>query len=157
MRWVTLEEKKRILVVDDDDAILSSVATILQLKGYNVDTAETGRQAIEKSQSQFFNLALLDIKLPDMEGTSLLVKMHQTTPRMMKIMLTGYPSLENAVAALNLGADAYLLKPVNPKDLLKVVEEKLTEQSEAEALSEEKVAEWVRTRLRKAQQEDGSE
>jgi DNA-binding NtrC family response regulator len=157
MRWVSLEEKKRILVVDDDDAILSSVATILQLKGYNVDTAETGRQAIEKSQSQFFNLALLDIKLPDMEGTSLLVKMHQTTPRMMKIMLTGYPSLENAVAALNLGADAYLLKPVNPKDLLKVVEEKLTEQSEAEALSEEKVAEWVRTRLRKAQQEDGSE
>lgn len=152
-----MEEKKRILVVDDDDAILSSVATILQLKGYNVDTAETGRQAIEKSQSQFFNLALLDIKLPDMEGTSLLVKMHQTTPRMMKIMLTGYPSLENAVAALNLGADAYLLKPVNPKDLLKVVEEKLTEQSEAEALSEEKVAEWVRTRLRKAQQEDGSE
>jgi DNA-binding NtrC family response regulator len=152
-----LEEQKRILVVDDDGAILKSVATILQLKGYNVDTAETGRQAIEKSQSQFFNLALLDIKLPDMEGTSLLVKMHQTTPRMMKIMLTGYPSLENAVTALNLGADAYLLKPVNPKDLLKVVEEKLTEQSEAEALSEEKVAEWVRTRLRKAQQEDVSE
>jgi DNA-binding NtrC family response regulator len=152
-----LEEQKRILVVDDDDAILKSVATILQLKGYNVDTAETGRQAIEKSQAHFFNLALLDIKLPDMEGTSLLVKMHQTTPRMMKIMLTGYPSLENAVTALNLGADAYVLKPVNPKDLLKVVEEKLAEQSEAEALSEEKVAEWVRTRLRKAQQEDGSE
>lgn len=152
-----MEEQKRILLVDDDQAILSSVATILQLKGYNVETAETGRQAIEKSQSQFFNLALLDIKLPDMEGTSLLVKMHQTTPRMMKIMLTGYPSLENAVTALNLGADAYLLKPVNPKDLLKVVEEKLTEQSEAEALSEEKVAEWVRTRLRKAQQEDALE
>jgi DNA-binding NtrC family response regulator len=152
-----LEEKKRILVVDDDDAILKSVATILQLKGYDVDTAETGRQAIEKSQSQFFNLALLDIKLPDMEGTALLVKMHHTMPRMMKIMVTGYPSLENAVAALNLGADAYVLKPVNPKDLLKVVEEKLTEQSEAEALSEEKVAEWVRTRLRKAQQENGSE
>jgi len=152
-----LEEKKRILVVDDDDAILKSVATILQLKGYEVDTAETGGQAIEKSQSQLFNLALLDIKLPDMEGTDLLVRMHQTTPRMMKIMLTGYPSLQNAVVALNLGADAYLLKPVNPKDLLKVVEEKLTEQREAEALSEDRVAEWVRTRLRKVQQENRSE
>ena len=152
-----MEEKKRILVVDDDDAILKSVATILQLKGYEVDTAETGGQAIEKSQSQLFNLALLDIKLPDMEGTDLLVRMHQTTPRMMKIMLTGYPSLQNAVVALNLGADAYLLKPVNPKDLLKVVEEKLTEQREAEALSEDRVAEWVRTRLRKAQQENRSE
>jgi len=152
-----LEDKKKILVVDDDDAIAKSVATILQLKGYDVDTANTGHQAIEKSQSQLFNLALLDIKLPDMEGTDLLAKMHHTTPRMMKIMITGYPSLENAVAAVNLGADAYLLKPVNPKDLLKVVEEKLAEQSEAEALSEEKVADWVNTRLRKALQENRPE
>ena len=152
-----MEDKKKILVVDDDDAIAKSVATILQLKGYDVDTANTGHQAIEKSQSQLFNLALLDIKLPDMEGTDLLAKMHHTTPRMMKIMITGYPSLENAVAAVNLGADAYLLKPVNPKDLLKVVEEKLAEQSEAEALSEEKVADWVNTRLRKALQENRPE
>jgi len=150
-------EKKSILIVDDDKEIIRTLKDILQFKGYIVDTAETGREAIEKSKIRLYNLALLDIKLPDMEGTDLLVKTHGTMPRMMKIMLTGYPSLENAVTALNLGADAYLLKPVNPKDLLKVVEEKITEQSEAEALSEEKVAEWVRTRLRKAQQEEVSE
>jgi DNA-binding NtrC family response regulator len=148
-----LEERKRILVVDDDRAILQSLVTILQEKGYDVDSAETGREAIEKSAGRLFNLALLDIKLPDMEGTELLVKIHQTTPRMMKIMITGYPSLKTAVDAINLGADAYLLKPVNPKDLLKVVEEKLREQSEAETLSEDKVAEWIGTRLRKVKQD----
>jgi len=148
-----LEERKRILVVDDDRAILRSLVTILQARGYDVDSAETGREAIEKSASRLFNLALLDIKLPDMEGTELLLKMHQTTPRMMKIMITGYPSLRSAVDAINLGADSYLLKPVNPKDLLKVVEEKLREQSEAETLSEDKVAEWIETRLRKVKQD----
>ena len=149
-----MEEKKKILVVDDDKGILDTVTTILRLKGFDVDTAETGHDAIERSRLTHFNLALLDIKLPDMEGTELLVKMHQGNPRMMKVMLTGYPSLENAVTAVNLGADAYLMKPVNPKDLLKVVEEKLREQSEAEMLSEEKVAEWIQTRLRKVKQED---
>ena len=95
------------------------------------------------------NLALLDIKLPDMEGTSLLTKIHQTEPRMIKIMVTGYPDLDNAVQSLNLGADAYLLKPVNPKALLKVVTEKLGEQEEAERMGEDKVRSWIETRVMK--------
>ncbi|MFQ5712375.1 MAG: response regulator [Candidatus Geothermarchaeales archaeon] len=76
-------------------------------KAISVDTTETGREAIEKSEAQFFNLALRDIKLPDMEGTKLLTKMHRTTPWMVKIMVTGHAILENAVEALNLRADAY--------------------------------------------------
>ena len=67
-------------------------------------------------------------------------------------MLTRYPSIENAAASVNLGADAYLFKPVNPKELLRVVEEKLREQSEAETLTEDKIAEWIETRLRKLKQ-----
>jgi len=122
---------------------------ILELKGYKIDTAKTGQEAIEKSKANFYNLALLDIKLPDMEGTDLLVKMHGSEPKMMKVMLTGFPSLENAVRALNLGADAYLMKPINPKELLKVIEEKLREQWEAEVMGEEKVRDWIETRLRK--------
>jgi len=142
-------EKKSILIVDDDKSILESLKDILQSEGYSVDTVETGREAIEKSSDRFYNLALLDIKLPDIEGTELLTKMHRDTPRMMKIMITGYPSLENAVKALNLGADAYVMKPVNPGKLLKVVEEKLREQEEAESMTEEKVTEWVKTRIQK--------
>jgi two-component system nitrogen regulation response regulator NtrX len=142
-------EKKSILIVDDDRAILRSLKDILQFKGYVIDTAETGREAIEKSKIKFFNLALLDIVLPDMEGTDLLTKIHGTMPRMMKVMLTGYPSLENAVKSLNLGADAYIMKPVSPDKLLKVIEEKLREQSEVEGLSEDRITEWVETRLQK--------
>lgn len=127
-------ERKRILIVDDDETILKSLREILQSEGYYVDAVKTGREAIEKSLVQFYNLALLDIKLPDMEGTELLTKMNTNTPRMMKVMVTGHPSLENAVEALNLGADAYIMKPVNPEELLKVVEEKLRLQEETEMI-----------------------
>ena len=142
-------EKKNILIVDDDEAILKSLKDVLQSQGYIVDTVETGGEAIEKSEAQFFNLALLDIKLPDMEGTELLTKMHRDAPRMMKIMITGYPSLENAVEALNLGADAYIMKPVKPEKLLALIEEKLEEQSQAEKMTKDKITEWIKTRIRK--------
>jgi len=145
------KEKKSILVVDDDKNILESFKSILESEGYCVDMVESGREAIEKSKAKFHNLALLDIKLPDMEGTELLTKLHRDTPRMMKIMVTGYPSLENAVKSLNLGADAYIIKPVDPEELLKLVEEKLVEQKQAEKMSEEKVAEWIESRIRKLQ------
>jgi DNA-binding NtrC family response regulator len=150
-------KKKSILVVDDDTAILKYAKDILQLEGYDVDVAETGFNAIEKSNAHFYNLALLDIKLPDMEGTELLTKMHRTTPTMMKIMVTGFPSLENAVEALNMGADAYLLKPVELEELLKVVKEKLKEQEEVEKMSDERVADWIKTRVQKLMANNNAE
>jgi len=125
-------EKKSILVVDDDKTILDSFKDLLQSRGYNVETAETGREAIEKSRARSFDLALLDIKLPDVEGTKLLITLHEKLPKMVKIMVTGYPSQKNAIEALNLGADAYVIKPVKPEELLKVVKKKLKEQREAE-------------------------
>jgi len=64
-------------------------------------------------------------------------------------MITGYPSLENAVEALNLGADAYIIKPVKPEKLLTLIEEKLEKHSQAEKMTEEKVTEWIKTRALK--------
>jgi DNA-binding NtrC family response regulator len=145
-------KKKSILVVEDDKAILKSLKEILQSEDYSVDTAKTGKDALRKSQRKFFNLALLDIKLPDIEGTELLKTMHKKQPEMMKIMVTGYPSLENAVIALNQGADAYLIKPVKPEKLLDLIEDKLEEQSQAEKMTEGKVTEWIKTRARKIEQ-----
>ena len=142
-------KKKSILVVEDDKAILKGLKEILQSEDYSVDTAETGQEALQKSQKKFFNLALLDIKLPDVEGTELLKIMHKNQPEMMKIMVTGYPSLENAAIALNRGANAYIIKPVKPEKLLDLIEGKLDEQSEAEKMTEEKVTEWIKTRARK--------
>ncbi len=68
---------------------------------------------------------------------------------MIKIMVTGYPNLQNAVEALNYNADAYLIKPVNYEKLLKVIEEKLEKQREEETLTAEKIAAFVKTRTQK--------
>ena len=143
----------RILIVEDDTNIRVPLSTILQQNGYSVDIAKTGQEAIQKSKTSFFNLALLDIRLPDMEGTRLLTTMQENLPKMVKIMITGYPSLENAVEALNHGADAYLIKPVKPEKLLALIEEKLEEQSQAEKMTEENVTEWIKTRVRKIELE----
>jgi len=143
------ERNPSILIVEDDENIRETLSTILQQKGYKTDTAKTGQEAIQKSKTQFFNLALLDIKLPDMEGTQLLTIIQETLPKMMKIMITGYPSLKNAVEALNLGADAYIIKPVKPEKLLALIEEKLKEQQQAEKITEKKIIEWIKTRARK--------
>lgn len=144
-----IKNKASILIVEDDVDIRETMSTILQQNGYSTDTAENGYEAILKTKARFYNLALVDIKLPDMEGTKLLTTMHENMPGMVKIMVTGYPSLENAVEALNLGADAYVVKPVKPKNLLLVIEEKLEQQRLTEKMTEDKVTEWIKTRVRK--------
>ena len=143
------KNKPSVLVVEDDANIRVPLSTILQQKGYKTDTAKNGKEAIQKSKAKFYNLALLDIKLPDMEGTKLLTTMHENMPKMVKIMVTGYPSLENAVEALNHGADAYVIKPVKTEKLLALIEEKLEVQRQAEKMTEDKVTEWIKTRARK--------
>ncbi len=147
------ESKSRVLIVDDDQAILKSLGDYLSLKGYAVDTAKTGREAIEKSKNQFFNLAVLDIKLPDMDGIDLLTKMHKTDPRMIRIMLTGFPSMTTAVNSLNKQADAYLLKPVEPERLLKVVEEKLGKQSRELKMDKDRLIKYIETRDKEFEKE----
>jgi len=146
-----MAETFRILVVDDDESIRKVLATILEEKGYVVDTAENGKEAIEKSNAKFYNLALIDIRLPDMEGTQLLTAMKETTPKMVKIIITGYPSLQNAVEAVNKGADAYILKPFNMDSVLNTIQEHLKKQQEAKKYSEEKVAEFIETRAKETE------
>lgn len=141
-------EHTRILVVDDDESVRKVLATILEEKGYVVDTAENGKEAIEKSKTKIYNLALLDIRLPDMKGTELLTAMKETTPKMIKIIMTGYPSLQNAIKAVNKGADAYMLKPLNMDNALRTIKGHLKNQKQAKKYSEQKVAEFIETRAR---------
>lgn len=133
----------RILIVDDEESIRTALATILEEEGYITETAKNGKEAIEKSEAKFYNLALIDIRLPDMEGTELLTAIRETTPKMVKIIMTGYPSLQNAVEAVNKGADAYILKPFKIEDILKTIKEELKKQRVARKYSEERVAEFI--------------
>jgi DNA-binding NtrC family response regulator len=140
-------ERARILVVDDDDGIRKSMKAILEDEGYNVDVAENGKEAIQKTQKKAYNLALLDIRLPDMEGVELLKLLKDSVPKIRKIIVTGYPSVQNAIAALNKGADAYLIKPVRLKKLLKTVKDQLKQQEDDKAYCEQKVAEFIDFRI----------
>jgi DNA-binding response OmpR family regulator len=119
------EPKKTILVVDDDKSILRTFSRILQKSGYEIDTAETGKEAMEKTENRHYDLALVDVRLPDIDGTELLAKLKKQLQQTIKIMITGFPSLETGVKALDEGADAYLVKPVKPEELLILLEEKL--------------------------------
>lgn len=144
-----MKNKEKILIVDDDEGICKTLSLILENKSYSVETANTGKETLEKSKTKICNVALLDIRLPDIEGTKLLKALREATPRMIKIMVTGYPRLDNAVEALNLGADAYLMKPVYPGDLIKTIEEKLEAQKKAETMTEEKIAVFLEARTQK--------
>ena len=144
-----IPKKVCILIVDDDKAITESLSMVLQSEGYETDVAYTGKEAIEKSQRNLFNLAILDIRLPDIEGTSLLVQLRETSPKMMKIMLTGHPMFANAVKSLNFGADAYLVKPVDLPQLLETIKNKIEEQKAAETATEDSITAFLQTRKEK--------
>ncbi len=143
-----MNDKARILVIDDDENILKDLSSILEQEGYSVDTAKNGKEAILKSQTNYYNLALIDIRLPDMEGTTLLTTMKESVPKMVKIILTGYPALDNAIQATNKGADGYMTKPVQSDKLLDMIKIHLKKQQEATTYSETKVAEFIQTRAR---------
>ena len=144
-----MSETSRILVIDDDESIRMVLKTILEDEGYNVDTAETGNEAITKTKTNFYNLALIDIRLPDMEGTKLLSSMKETFPPMVKIIVTGFPTMENAIEAVNKGADGFVTKPIEDVDgFLCKIKEQLRKQQDKKKFSEAKVAEFVETRAK---------
>ena len=143
-----MDKTARILIVDDDENIRKVLAAILEDEGYSVESVDTAKKGIEKSETDFFNLALLDVRLPDMEGIELLAKLRETKPKMRKIIITGYPTLQNAVGAVNKGADAYVMKPFDVEKMLKTIKEQLKKQEEERSFSEQKVAEFIETRVK---------
>ena len=142
-----MNKTARILVVDDDEPIRKTMKVILEDEGYIVDLAGTGKEAIKKTQEKIYNVALIDIRLPDMEGIELLEKMKDNVPKTRKIMVTGYPSMENAISSLNKKADAYLLKPVDIEKILHTIKEQLQAQENERKFSEQKIAEFIESRV----------
>jgi DNA-binding NtrC family response regulator len=122
--------------------------TILEDEGYSVEAVGTAKSAIEKTKRNFYNLALIDIRLPDMEGIELLSKIREPVPKMRKIIITGYPTLQNAMEAVNRGADAYIVKPFDMDKVLKTIREQLEKQEEEKRYSQEKVAEFIEARVK---------
>ncbi len=116
---------KSLLIVDDDATLLKTFSRILQKAGYNVEIAETCGEALQKIQTQTFHAALIDVVLQDCNGLDLLPKIEETSPKTVKIVITGTDLPENRAKASNYGADAYLSKPVKPEILMSIIDEKL--------------------------------
>jgi len=110
-----MPKKPGLLLVDDDEDMLETLSDVFQEKGYRIETAKTGKEAIAKAKKRFFDAALLDIKLPDVTGIEVLQAFKEKHPSMMTMIATGHATLRNAVEALNLGANAYVTKPVDPE------------------------------------------
>jgi DNA-binding NtrC family response regulator len=110
-----------ILVVDDDAALLQSLKEILEAEGYEVTTAADGEQGLRYLQEQVFDLVLSDLALPGLDGMELLKYLTQEQPGCPCIIVTGYGSIANAVAAIRQGAYDYFTKPVYPTELRLVV------------------------------------
>lgn len=97
--------------------------------------AETAQEALTKLETRSYDLALIDNRLPDMEGITLLSHIQSTLPNMKRILMTGFPTPEDNVKALNRGADAYLIKPIKPDELIRIVNEMVSKQAESENIN----------------------
>jgi K+-sensing histidine kinase KdpD len=123
-----MKASESILVVDDDLDFLEIIKRILENKGFEVETTPSAGEAITRIKERFYNAAILDISLPDADGTELLSKLLEMHPDIIAIMLTGHSSVQNAIKSLNRGAFAYLEKPLDPENLLSVINRGLEKQ-----------------------------
>ncbi|HLP16396.1 MAG TPA: response regulator [Bacteroidota bacterium] len=115
-----------VLVVDDEDALRSVLSTELLSEGYVVETAPDGDDAIAILQQKAFDLVLLDIKMPRVDGFEVLRFIKQRYPNTKVIMLTGFADLKNAIESKKLGAEDFVSKPYDLVDLLTTIERVLS-------------------------------
>lgn len=111
----------KILIVDDEQIIRDSFSRVLLKEGYAVEAVASGRLALERIAEEPFDLVLLDLKMPGLDGLETLREIKARDPDIICIMITGYPTIESAVKAVKSGAYDYLTKPCNPEELRMVV------------------------------------
>jgi two-component system response regulator AtoC len=134
----------RILIVDDEEIVRESLADWLAKDGYTVDAAPDGESALARLRSDEWSIALVDLKMPGMDGLQVLEAARKLNPEIAVVMITAYATVETAVRAIKLGATDYIVKPFDPEELSLVVQKILSHQ----AITRENAA------LRKALQKD---
>lgn len=118
---------KNILIVDDDAELRANLSKILRNKGYKIDEASSGKEAIEKAMSKEFDISLLDLMMPKMSGMDVLTELRKLSPRTKVIMITAFATVDNAVEALKRGASDYISKPFKTEELLAKIRRALEE------------------------------
>jgi DNA-binding response OmpR family regulator len=114
---------KRVLVVDDTKNIRVLLTTCLEVEGYEADTASDGKAALEKLQANAYDLAFLDIKLPELSGTEVLRKLRASDIYIPIVIMTAFATVKNAIECTKLGAVQYLQKPFTAEKVRMVMKE----------------------------------
>jgi DNA-binding NtrC family response regulator len=109
--------KDAILIIDDDEGSCETLKDIFEEQGYHVSTALDGRKGLETIRRGRFQVALVDIKLPDIDGVNLIKRIKAKDPKLYVIMITAFASIENTIDALNRGAYSYFTKPLNIEEV----------------------------------------
>ena len=116
---------KPILIVDDEPIVRESIRDWLKDAGYQAETADSGEQALEMIEKQDFSVMILDVRLPGKTGIKVLKEVKALKPQIKTIIITAYPTVEMAAEAMKLGAVDYLVKPVAPDELERLIRETL--------------------------------
>ena len=124
-----MDRPVKILIVDDEVNLLQSLSDVLKKKGYSVATAQNGLEALEKLKERYFNIAIVDLKMPKMGGMELLEVMKERYPQTLVVILTGYGIIKNAVEAMKKGAYNYLIKPFSPDEILLIANKIMEEEN----------------------------
>ena len=115
-----MQDKTKILVIDDEEVVRLSHRRILAGERFNVETVLDGAEGLQLLEQHPVDVVLLDLRMPGMDGISVLKRIKEKWPEIEVIVITGYPSIETAKEAIQLGAYDYLAKPAHPEDIMKV-------------------------------------
>ncbi len=134
-------EEIKILVIDDERGIREGCRRILESENYQVAVAETGEKGIEVAQTDKFAMALIDLKLPGMDGLAVINELRKIDSEIVPIIITGYGTVETAVEAMKAGAFDFVAKPFTPNEIINVVDKgliQIKERQEGLELKQEK-------------------
>lgn len=136
----------KVLLVDDEEDFVEALAERMQSRGYAVETAADGEQAIAKAAAQAFDVIFLDLAMPGLDGIETLKRLKQIDPELQVILLTGRATVRKGIEAMKLGALDLLEKPADIKQLVAKIEEAATNKA---ALAEEHVMQEIDEIVRK--------
>jgi len=121
-----MSNKNRILIVDDDETVRQSYLRSLESISNNIESASDGEEALQTMEHKPFDVVLLDMRMPGQDGLSVLRTIKQKWPESEVVIITGYPTVDNAKEAVRLGAYDYVAKPVGPQDVINVTDGAIT-------------------------------
>ena len=122
-----MKDAANILIVDDEEVVRHSHLRSLAGTGCNTRVAEDGKTALDVMEQQAFDVVLLDLRMPDIDGMDILKTIKNRWPDSEVVVITGYPSIESAKEAVRLGAFDYLAKPVGPEEVVKAANDAMVQ------------------------------